>query len=46
MWACGSEPGDNGLTAKQRGFLVPSAVPEAPPRCDDLGGTNFVMDVT
>jgi len=46
MWACGSEAGDNGLYAKQFGFLAPGAVAEDPPRCDDLAGTNFILDVT
>jgi alpha-glucosidase (family GH31 glycosyl hydrolase) len=43
-WACGTMPGDNGVEAKALGYLQPG--PDSPPVCGDLGGGNFVLDVT
>jgi alpha-glucosidase (family GH31 glycosyl hydrolase) len=43
-WACGTEPGDNGLEAQMLGFLAPG--PTAPPTCSDIGPGRFVLDVT
>jgi len=44
MWACGSQPGDNGSEAFARGFLAPGG--SGPPRCEDVGGGNFILDPT
>jgi len=43
-WTCGSEPGDNGWEAQQRGFHVPG--PVGPPHCADVGGRSFILDPT
>jgi alpha-glucosidase (family GH31 glycosyl hydrolase) len=43
-WACGTEPGDNGVEAQMLGFLAPG--PDAPPACSDIGPGNFILDVT
>jgi alpha-D-xyloside xylohydrolase len=43
-WACGSDPGDNGLEAQLFGFLAPG--PGGTPHCADLGGQNFILDPT
>ncbi len=43
-WMCGNEPGDNGMLARQLGFLAPG--PDDPPKCADIGGSNFILDVT
>lgn len=44
MWACGSAPGDNGSAALALGFLAPGG--GGAPRCDDVGGGNFILDPT
>ena len=44
-WACGTNPGDNGLEAQMLGFLQPGP-PTSQPICADLGTGNFVLDVT
>lgn len=44
-WLCGSDPGDNGIEGQELGFTAPGD-DDAPPFCDDLRGTNFIMDVT
>lgn len=44
-WLCGSNPGDNGTEGQSLGFLAPGG-DDDPPFCDDLRGTNFIMDVT
>lgn len=43
-WACGSDPGDNGLEALTRGFLAPRPG-GGTLECSDAGG-NFILDVT
>jgi alpha-D-xyloside xylohydrolase len=43
LWACGSEPGDNGAEALRLGFLAPGS---GAPRCSDVGGSHFVLDPT
>lgn len=43
-WACGSDPGDNGLEALARGFLAPRPG-GGTLECSDAGG-NFILDVT
>jgi alpha-D-xyloside xylohydrolase len=43
-WMCGSSPGDNGFEAQRLGFIAPG--PVAPPRCADVGGSSFILDVT
>ena len=47
-WMCGSDPGDNGLEAQTLGFLAPrpTGAPPAAPFCDDVTGTDFILDVT
>lgn len=45
-WLCGSEPGDNGSVGQELGFIAPGPAEEDPPLCADIGGTNFIMDVT
>jgi len=44
MWACGGAPGDNGSDALALGFLAPGG--SGQPRCDDVGGGNFILDPT
>jgi alpha-glucosidase (family GH31 glycosyl hydrolase) len=44
LWMCGSEPGDHGLAAQAKGYLVPG--PMGTPRCDDVSGLSFIMDPT
>jgi alpha-D-xyloside xylohydrolase len=44
MWACGSQPGDNGGEAQQLGFLAPGM--SGTPMCADMGGGNFILDPT
>jgi alpha-D-xyloside xylohydrolase len=43
-WACGSEPGDNGLEAQALGYLAPGSA--GTPSCADVGGASFILDVT
>jgi alpha-glucosidase (family GH31 glycosyl hydrolase) len=43
-WACGTDPGDNGIEALSLGFLAPG--PGGEPRCGELGTTSFILDVT
>jgi alpha-glucosidase (family GH31 glycosyl hydrolase) len=43
-WTCGSGPLDNGTEAQLLGYHVPG--PVGPPKCDDLSGISFVLDVT
>jgi alpha-glucosidase (family GH31 glycosyl hydrolase) len=43
-WVCGRDPGDNGLEAQQLGFIAPG--PPGPPNCANIGGTDFILDVT
>jgi alpha-D-xyloside xylohydrolase len=44
MWACGSDPNDNGIAAQQLGFLAPGAM--GTPMCVDTGPGNFILDPT
>lgn len=44
LWACGSEPGDNGAEAFRLGLLAPG--PAIPPRCTDAQAHHFVLDPT
>ncbi len=46
MWACGDGAGDLGTEANALGYIVPSPDPAAAPNCENLGGANFVLDVT
>jgi alpha-glucosidase (family GH31 glycosyl hydrolase) len=43
-WVCGDQPGDNGSEALALGFIAPG--PGGPPRCSNLGGRSFILDVT
>ena len=43
-WTCGSGPLDNGTEAQLLGYHVPG--PVGPPKCDDVTGISFVLDVT
>jgi alpha-glucosidase (family GH31 glycosyl hydrolase) len=47
-WMCGTRVdgrgSDNGIEAQTRGFLAPGST--GTPRCGDVGGTSFIMDVT
>jgi alpha-D-xyloside xylohydrolase len=42
-WACGSDPGDNGLVAQTLGYLAPTGGGTL--ECGDTGG-SFILDVT
>jgi len=44
MWACGSNPDDNGTQAAQLGYLAPGS--SSTPMCADSDGTSFILDVT
>ncbi|HYC23497.1 MAG TPA: TIM-barrel domain-containing protein, partial [Candidatus Bathyarchaeia archaeon] len=44
MWACGADPGDDGIEAQQLGYLAPG--PVGTPHCADTGGVSFIVDVT
>ncbi len=46
MWACGSGPNDLGTEANRLGYIAPSDDPTAEPNCENLGGANFIIDVT
>lgn len=43
-WACGVDAGDNGIEAKQLGFIAPG--PGGDPLCGELGRNGFILDVT
>jgi alpha-glucosidase (family GH31 glycosyl hydrolase) len=43
-WACGTDPGDNGIEALGLGFLAPG--PGGPPLCGEFGSNSFILDVT
>jgi alpha-glucosidase (family GH31 glycosyl hydrolase) len=44
LWACGANPGDNGIEAQALGYLAPG--PAGTPNCADAGGTSFILDPT
>lgn len=46
MWACGDGPDDIGTEANRLGYIAPSFVPGEAPDCENLGGANFIIDVT
>jgi len=43
-WMCGATPGDDGIEAQMQGFIAPG--PVATPKCADVNGTSFILDVT
>lgn len=43
-WACGTDPGDNGIAAQQLGLIAPG--PGGDPVCGEFGTNSFILDVT
>lgn len=46
LWACGSEPSDNGIEALRLRLLAPFPDPSRTPMCNDLQAQNFILDPT
>jgi alpha-D-xyloside xylohydrolase len=44
LWACGADPGDDGIEAQALGFLAPG--PVGTPHCADVLGRSFILDPT
>jgi alpha-glucosidase (family GH31 glycosyl hydrolase) len=45
-FGCGANPGDNGAEAFALGYFQPGPPATVPPTCADIGGGNFVLDLT